>query len=137
MKITLFLLMCSIFTTGQTIKKHQWKDRVLLIFAHDKNSEDLKNQWKLLLEDKNELADRKLVVYSFTKNEVRFNFEDNWKTSSDLYNSYIKNDAQFKILLIGLNGGIKIEEISTITLEKLFAIIDGMPMRRNELKDKN
>ena len=37
-------------------------------------------------------------------------------------------------LLIGLDGGIKLRQNSILTKEKLFAIIDGMPMRRRELK---
>ena len=40
-------------------------------------------------------------------------------------------------MLIGLDGGIKLEQIQILSAEKLFAIIDGMPMRKREIRKNN
>ena len=41
----------------------------------------------------------------------------------------------FEVVLIGLDGGIKLRQTKLVSLDKLFTLIDGMPMRRNELKN--
>jgi len=41
---------------------------------------------------------------------------------------------QFTIILIGLDGGEKLRQTKPLDTTTLFAIIDGMPMRRQELK---
>jgi hypothetical protein len=122
---------------GQDLEKHQWESRVLLIFNDDKNADDFKNQIKILSENKKGLTERKLVVYQFTKNEFTTNFIEVWSSSNSLYKKFVNNKDRFKVLLLGLDGGIKLEQDRILSPEKLFAIIDGMPMRRSELKRKN
>lgn len=135
--LVLFLL-CNYCQSGlaQEIEKHRWKDRLLLIYASSKGSDQLKEQLDILQKNKLELADRKLKVYAFTKKEFAFNFDKNWQKSTKLYQRYIPEGNDFFVLLIGLDGGIKLSQKNVSEKEELFAIIDGMPMRRNELKRK-
>lgn len=130
-------MLSTLSSFSQDLKKHQWKNRVLLIYTDDKNADDFKHQIKVLSEDKKGLAERKLVVYQFTKNDFTTDFDKAWLTSNFLYKNYVNNNEPFKVLLIGLDGGIKLEQNKILSLEKLFSIIDGMPMRRRELKRKN
>ncbi|WP_439128384.1 DUF4174 domain-containing protein [Polaribacter sp.] len=132
-KITILFLLFSMVSFGQNIKKHLWKNRVLLVFTNDVQSDFYKNQVLMLQEHPKELLERKLVVYRFTKNSYQYNFSGNWKKSTKFKNE--KSD--FKIMLIGLDGGIKLEQTQLLSTEKLFTIIDGMPMRKRELKNKN
>ena len=46
-------------------------------------------------------------------------------------------DVPFEISLIGLDGGIKLSQNEILTAEKLFGIIDQMPMRRIEVENNN
>lgn len=135
--VTFFLMLFTLSSFSQDLKKHQWKNRVLLIYTDDKNADDFKHQIKVLSEDKKGLAERKLVVYQFTKNDFTVNFDKVWLTSNYFIKNYVHNNETFKVLLIGLDGGIKLEQNKILSLEKLFAIIDGMPMRKRELKRKN
>jgi hypothetical protein len=138
MKKLIFLLMLfTLSSFSQELKKHQWESRVLLIFTDDKNADDFKNQIKILSENKKGLKERKLVVYQFTKNEFTTNFIEVWSSSNSLYKKFVNNKDRFKVILLGLDGGIKLEQDRILSPEKLFTIIDGMPMRRNELKRKN
>lgn len=122
---------------SQDLKKHQWESRVLLIFTDDKNADKFKNQIKILSENKKGLKERKLVVYQFTKNEFTTNFNEVWSSSNSLFKKIVNNKDSFKVILLGLDGGIKLEQDRILSPEKLFTIIDGMPMRKNELKRKN
>ena len=136
-RITIIFLFISMVSLGQNMDKHQWKNRVLLVYTDDINSEDFKNQTLILEEHEKELLERKLIVYRFSKDIYNFNFEKKWKTSNSLYKKYVNNLKSFKVLLIGLDGGIKLTQNSVLKSDKLFTIIDGMPMRKRELKNKN
>ncbi|WP_298766137.1 DUF4174 domain-containing protein [uncultured Polaribacter sp.] len=120
----------SIITLGQNIKKHQWKNRVLLVISNDQNNGQLKKQFLLLEEHPKELIERKLVVYCFLKNKYQYNFKGDWKPSTKFKNE----KGAFKVLLVGLDGGVKLQQDSVLSTEKLFTIIDGMPMRKRELQ---
>jgi hypothetical protein len=61
----------------------------------------------------------------------------NKKKSGRLYNEYKKTDSGFEVILLGLDGGIKLQQNELLNLEKLYATIDVMPMRRRELERKN
>ena len=127
-------MLFSIIAFGQNIKKHEWKNRVLLIISDDKNDLKYRNQLKVLKKDKTELLDRKLVIYEVSKNEYNLNFEEKSIQSSKLFHQFNKENTPFLAILIGLDGGIKLEQDSLLSTEKLFAIIDGMPMRKRELR---
>lgn len=48
----------------------------------------------------------------------------------------VENEA-FCVYLIGKDGGIKVQGDTDTRLDDLFALIDTMPMRRNEMKNKH
>ncbi len=119
------------------MEKHQWKNRILLIFSDDKVDEKLQQQIINLSKDKKGLIERKLKIYQFVKDEFTTDFKTNWSSKTLKNQNYKKESESFKVILIGLDGGIKLKQNKVLTTEKLFTIIDGMPMRRRELKQKN
>ncbi|MBG7611245.1 DUF4174 domain-containing protein [Polaribacter sp. BAL334] len=54
-----------------------------------------------------------------------------------MFSSFKPKKDVFTITLIGLDGGIKLEQNRVISSEKLFTIIDGMPIRKREIRNKN
>lgn len=42
----------------------------------------------------------------------------------------------FTFVLIGRDGGEKLRSAEVVSAEKLFGLIDAMPMRKNEIKEK-
>ena len=130
-------MFCTLSSISQDLDKHQWESRVLLIFTDGRNAADFKDQIKILSAHKKELAERKLIVYQSTKNDFTINFNEVWFSSNLIFKKYVHNRERFKILLMGLDGGIKLEQNTILSPEKLFAIIDGMPMRKSELNRKN
>ncbi len=123
----------SLFSFGQNIKKHQWENRVILIISDNKNTSEFQNQVQVLKDKSSELIDRKLVIYQIIEKSYSFNFDENWILSSKLYSKFNAKKNPFKIILTGLDGGIKLSQTEILSAKKLFAIIDGMPMRKREL----
>lgn len=123
---------------SQNLKSHQWKDRLLLIIS--KNSKDLvfREQIKALEQKQIELEERKLVVYQITAEAFRTGFksQEEWIKSTTLFDSFSSREYPFKLILIGLDGGIKLEQFEFLSIKSLLNIIDSMPMRRTELSKR-
>ena len=49
---------------GQNFKKHQWKNRLLVIYTNSEKSELYQKQIALLKNYESEINDRKIVVYT-------------------------------------------------------------------------
>ena len=96
-------------------------DRLLLI-----NSIEKTTSLDQLLENKNILCqfkDRKLKIIKFNNNV----------SSTYITPSYI-ND-KLGVWLIGYDGGVKyFTSIEEFNFDDIFTIIDGMPMRQNEME---
>lgn len=120
---------------SQDLKKHQWKNRLLLVFSYDKNSNALKKQIDILTKDKEGLQERKLLIYQFCDDKFTTGLHSKWYSIKKLTKKYHSKNKIFEVLLIGLDGKIKLRQTKIVSLEKLFTLIDGMPMRRNELKN--
>lgn len=132
----IYFLFFTITVIGQNLEQHQWVNRVLLIFSDDKKDERLIKQIEVFSEEKQGLAERKLLIYRFSENQFTPEFNKVWFSSTLKTKKYKRKSENFKVVLIGLDGGIKLEQTSLLSTEKLFAVIDGMPMRRREIKTK-
>ena len=117
---------------NQNLQKHLWKDRVLIIMSENAQNELYQRQIKILQNDTQGLKERKLVIYSYFNDGNKIGFSAIIKPFK--IKGKRKDKTHFSIALIGLDGGKKLQQKSILTKEKLFAIIDGMPMRRRELK---
>lgn len=123
---------------AQITKSHQWENRVLLIMTNSLDNDTFIDQIKELKSDKNGLEERKLIIYQIEKNsyKIGLNLEGSKAKSNKLYNKYKKANSPFEIVLIGLDGSIKLRQAELLTIEKLFGTIDTMPMRRSEIRNK-
>jgi hypothetical protein len=131
-------------STGQDLKKHQWENRVLLIVSQNEDSEKYRNQIAEFNTLQKELMERKMLVYCVLPQQYRImNSEtkvkaNNWISSSALFDRFTNKETDFRVILIGLDGGIKLEKTEILSATELFETIDAMPMRRAELnRNKN
>tara|TARA_R100001369_G_C3253320_1_gene156576 strand:+ start:178 stop:570 length:393 start_codon:yes stop_codon:yes gene_type:complete len=123
---------------GQNLKGHLWKNRVVLIITNDSESENYASQLEEFKMHNQEFEERKLIVYKILPNKYKLqsNTDNSWVKSSDLYIKYKPTNSAFRLILIGLDGGIKIEQNELLTAKELFLTIDAMPMRRAEIKNE-
>ena len=110
---------------------HDKKDhrRVLLIYGRDDAQHYLIEQQEALNEVKDGLAERDLDVVVLiaslvTEPDRQFLMHDYKLNPSDHYAGW----------LIGKDGGIKQTYKEPVSVKDLFATIDGMPMRQQEMK---
>ncbi len=97
-----------------------------MLFADTKENETLLKQLKLFKTDTKGLDNRdlKISVKIFNKeNETIFRSR---KVS--------KND--FKFILIGKDGNEKLNTNKLVSLNELYNIIDAMPMRQSEMRNR-
>lgn len=134
--VIIISLISSVEVFGQNVDDYKWKNRIILIISNNEDSEFFKKQINALEKDLQELVERKLILFKITPSKYQLN-SDKWETNSELYTTYNLNNEPFKIVLIGLDGGIKLNENKYTPKEDLFALIDGMPMRRMEIRNKN
>ena len=122
---------------AQDLDGHRWKDRVLLLITRDLKNPEYIRQTDELQVHPDELAARKLVVYTLIEKRFAQGLPPGpWKKRRPLKIGAKNNPTHFRVVLIGLDGGVKLDEPSHVSVEVLSALIDGMPMRRAELKNK-
>jgi hypothetical protein len=127
---------------AQDLELHKWEHRILIIKTSDENSENYQNQIKEFKKSTQELKDRKFVFYQIIRNDfVCINYENNeqntsGKISKDLYETTLNNKVNFEVILIGLDGGVKLQQTELLKKEDLYKIVDAMPMRGYELRKK-
>lgn len=141
MKLSLFILF-SIFMSNlnaQDLSSHQWKERLVLILTTDLSNADYLKQLEELKADGKALEERKLVIYKITPTQFKVGLDEEgkWKQGDDLYSKYKTTNSDVEVKLIGLDGGVKLDEKEFVSREKLFSVIDAMPMRRNEIRKNN
>jgi hypothetical protein len=132
----LFMLFLTFVGSAQDLKKHQWQNRIILLKDIHFDSVKLQNQLNLLLSTNEKLKDRDLLVFIVTDKSVY----DESKKKTDLNSSAIikkYNMADFNgLLLIGKDGGVKFRKGFIVNPKTIYDLIDGMPMRKTEMKSK-
>ncbi|MBX2826989.1 MAG: DUF4174 domain-containing protein [Flavobacteriaceae bacterium] len=123
------------------LEHYKWENRLVLIFSEGLEDDKFLNQIKEFEDVDDELSDRKLLLIHVQRDNYKFlnrdTSHDNMAISfSGLFKKHMKGEEDFKLLLIGLDGGIKLESSEIVKKQRLFDLIDSMPMRRTELRHK-
>ena len=131
----MLVLLSTSISFGQNLKQHQWEQRVLIVAS--KQSDLLERQIDSLNQNLLGLEERKLVIYQVTPMGYTVGVQnDNFVPTARFYRDIRRTKKDFEVILIGLDGGVKLRQTELLTLEKLFTLIDGMPMRRSEIRNK-
>lgn len=105
----------------------RWRDRLLLVFAPAADAPDLVRQ--RAVEGPDSRA-RDLRVVIVAGGEVTGASD----TAAALRRRFGVGTSEFRAVLVGKDGGVKLDERAPIPADRLFAAIDAMPMRRDEMK---
>lgn len=125
---------------SQNLENHKWQARVLIIKTTDSTSSIYINQLKEFKNSFDELNERKLIVYHIVNSKYSaisyINSErKSGIVSNQLHKNILNSESHFEVLLIGLDGGVKLKQDKVVSKTELFALIDSMPMRKNEIKN--
>ena len=116
----------------------KWKSRLLFLFASEKNDplfRDLKGE---ISARKNEVDDRDLVVFEILESgpSTMNTTQMDPRTAASLRKHFDLPPKTFMLILLGKDGGIKLKRNDRVKLEEIFTLIDSMPMRKDEMRQK-
>ena len=112
----------------------RWKNRPLLIFAPSAHAPHYRRQLELLHGLHRELSDRDMLVLEIVGDRVVT--DEPALNAGTLREQLEVRPDTFAVLLVGKDGGVKLRRSRPVAPEDLFELIDAMPMRRREMREK-
>lgn len=117
--------------------KYRWKRRLVLVFAPVRPHPNLAVQRERLKAAADGLADRDMTVIEIVQDTVFLNgkltLELNAKALRQEFDISI---VEFSVILIGKDGGEKLRRDEPLSVERLFEVVDAMPMRQQEMRQR-
>ena len=139
-KLSALSVLCLISSvSGADLTGYQWKNRLLLIFAPTESVPAYEAVDKNLADSAAEVTDRDLIVIRVFKDgpsrigEALMSSTD----ARELYRRFRVKSDRFTAILIGKDGGTKMVREYQVNLKEVFALIDSMPMRQQEVRQKD
>ena len=122
-------------SAGETaLDGYRWQNRLLLVFAPDADSALYHRQQEMLLVAERGLNERDVVIIFVIRDAVSTKGRPAAAVAAvDLRDAYGVLPHEFRVLLIGKDGGVKLRQEEPISMADLFALIDSMPMRKQEI----
>jgi len=125
------------FGRAQDLRPMRWQNRVLLLYTNNLMHPQYQKMEEALLREEKEAEARKLVVYTILGQKVSHGLPaGDWQDNLPVREASQNLRQGFGLALIGLDGEVKYRSTSAVRLDELWALIDGMPMRRAELKNQ-
>ena len=116
------------------MSNYRWKYRPLLVFSDGASSAALAQQRGIVAASRTALADRNVVVvWVIVSSEFGPRPE---LGASALRARFGVVNASFRAVLVGKDGGAKLSQSMPLDAARLFATIDAMPMRRDEMRNR-
>ena len=122
-------------TAVQSMSNYRWKKRPLVVFAENDGSPLLAEQRQIVSRYRSDLNKRDVVVVWVVGNTVSTELGPPPNSNAtSLRARFDVADGEFRAVLAGKDGGEKLSSAKPLAADKLFATIDAMPMRRDEMR---
>lgn len=120
------------------LSSQKWKNRVLLVFAPSVDNPIYQQQMQLLQKHNDGFADRDLVlVQVLATNESYANKQPiDESSAAKLRDSFGIDKENFRVILVGKDGGVKRSNARPVQVTAIFEEIDAMPMRQQEMQER-
>ncbi|MBC2838944.1 DUF4174 domain-containing protein [Robiginitalea sp. SC105] len=137
----LVLVLFSGTLEAQDLRNYRWENRLVVLLTPDLQDPVFLRQLAEMQGAAKALKERKGVVLTVTP--------DGYATGLDPVKAQDRKPGKqtgaisrmdpsdgFRLVLLGLDGGIKLESREFVPAESLWALIDSMPMRQREMGEK-
>ncbi len=115
---------------------YRWTFRPVLVFAPDASHPALIRQKQVIGAARGPLRERDIAVVYVVGNDVSHELGPSpGKGASALRETYGVGRTEFRAVLVGKDGGVKLRSSSPFTVERLSSVIDAMPMRKQEMRE--
>ncbi|MCD5986324.1 MULTISPECIES: DUF4174 domain-containing protein [Pseudomonas syringae group] len=122
-------------TASNPLVSERWQSRPLIVVAPSASDASWLEFQQELMKPANREAfvEREMVLYSVVNGVGKRNDKalDPKATSSLLNTLGVKPDGPTRLLLVGKDGGTKVDQYAPLDIKAIFATIDKMPMRQN------
>jgi hypothetical protein len=120
------------------LKEYVWKNRLLLVFAPSEDDAQYRRLETELREHGDAVVERDLLVFHVFENGVnRLGHSPiDGQSAALLRDRFSVNPGQFLVVLIGKDGGEKLRRGGEVDITEIFSLIDSMPMRRREMRER-
>ncbi len=141
--LTLAMVVCpsmlSGADSGADLSAFRWKHRLLVIFAVAETDGAYIKLNKRLDRSARGVEDRDLIVFRiFEKSPSRIeNGALSHRDAQLLRQRFKVPPGQFSVVLVGKDGGVKMTARQSVDLQSVFDLIDRMPMRQQEMRDRS
>lgn len=119
------------------LSSYRWRHRLLLIFSPSAQTPDFQQLANQLKQQREGVADRDLLVFSIMSDGQSRVGENvlSKQEAENLRRRFQVTNEEFRVVLIGKDGTVKLSE-PAVKLSEVFALIDSMPMRQREMREK-
>lgn len=114
----------------EKMQRLTWKNRVVVIYAPKDDSEKMRQQRKNLALHPTGIKERDLVVIECIGTDLT------QEDSNYIERHFNHNLSAFGVWLVGKDGSTKLTSLRPVTTDTVFELIDSMPMRQSELKNR-
>ena len=115
-----------------------WEKRVLLVFAPDRRDPAFERQLALLDAADAGLHERDMsLIQVFADGRVDYDGSVHAAAAPGFFRRFAVAQGEFRVLLLGKDGGVKLDRGRVVASDELFALIDAMPMRRYEMQSSD
>ena len=120
------------------LKQYQWQNRLLLLFAPSAEDPAYRALGQELQEQAQGVRDRHLLVFHVLEHEKSFvaGQEISPAAAQALRQRFAVRPGTFTVVLVGKDGGVKLQRMAQMALADIFALIDSMPMRQQERRQQ-
>lgn len=125
---------------AQSLDTYRWKSRLILLFTPTPENPLYVEQMRLLKAQSAEFEERDVLFIALTP-QGKYD-ETGCVSDESLARQYYQHfkpaEEQFELILVGLDSGEKLRAQNTLTQSfVLLELIDGMPMRRQQIRRGN
>lgn len=128
----------SVPVAAQPLEQFLWENRPLVIFAPNDTDTRLLNQRAMLVAHIEGLRDRDMVVIAVIGSEKAMpELGPRPQASANAFRERFDVSADdFTVILVGKDGTEKARSTAPVLPEAVFQIIDRMPMRQREMRER-
>lgn len=124
--------------SAAAMSDYQWKKRPIVVFSPSESDARFVRQKAIISGARTNFLDRDVVVVYVNGGTVNHELGAGpGMSAAALRSRFRASEGAFRVLLIGKDGGIKLDSPSPLAASDLFAEIDRMPMRRDEIRKRS
>jgi hypothetical protein len=115
----------------------RWEKRVIVMLADGGDDPALAEQEARLRAVLPDLTERDVVLVTAEGPTVTVDGHTvPAPTAEELRDAYADGAGGFQVVLVGKDGGVKLRSDEPVAASDFFALIDTMPMRRREMRER-